>query len=168
VTGQSTGSAVDRAPGEELELGSEQIAVKPADRQSFVTEQLQSLGVRLQDALETLPDAFFILDRSWRFTYLNGQAERLLRRSRAELLGKNIWEEFAQAVGTESDRSYRRAMEEGITVRFEQFYPPLGRWLSAEAHPTQGGGRAAGADGGLVQKPPERRSGRDGGSQSGA
>ncbi|MEY4576908.1 MAG: hypothetical protein RL701_1611, partial [Pseudomonadota bacterium] len=44
-----------------------------------------------------------------------------------------------QAVGTESERAYRRAMSGSETVRFEQFYPPLDRWLGADAHPTREG-----------------------------
>ena len=42
-------------------------------------------------------DAFFALDRDWRFTYVNRQAERLLRRSRARTCS-------ARACGTSSRR----------------------------------------------------------------
>ncbi|HWP11798.1 MAG TPA: PAS domain S-box protein, partial [Ramlibacter sp.] len=37
---------------------------------------------RLTATLESLTDAFFTVDRNWRFTYVNGEAERLLRRGR--------------------------------------------------------------------------------------
>ena len=36
--------------------------------------------------LETMSTAFFTIDRAWRFTYVNGAAERL-RGGRADLVG---------------------------------------------------------------------------------
>ena len=57
-----------------------------------------------QDAgaiLESISDAFFALDKKRCFVYVNGEAERFWNKPREELLGKNIWEVFPQAVGTE-------------------------------------------------------------------
>ena len=49
--------------------------------------------------LDSITDGFFAVDCEWRFTYVNREAERLLRRPRGELLGRNLWAEFPQAVG---------------------------------------------------------------------
>jgi PAS domain S-box-containing protein len=87
--------------------------------------------------LENITDAFFALDRDWCFTYVNREAERLLERPRSGLLGKNIWQEFSDAVGSSFDRNYRLAMETGEVVPFEEFYPPLGRWMEVRAHPAK-------------------------------
>ena len=51
--------------------------------------------------LESIRDAFFALDRDWRITYVNSEAVLLLRKSREELMGGNLWELFPEAVGTE-------------------------------------------------------------------
>jgi PAS domain S-box-containing protein len=99
-------------------------------------EALQQLGARLTTTLENMSDAFFTVDREWRFTYLNKQCERLLQRTRDELLGKVLWEEFKEAVGGPSDRSYHQAMSENRAIAFEEFYPPLGVWFEVTAHPT--------------------------------
>ena len=45
---------------------------------------------RVARVLETMNAAFFALDRQWRFTYVNGEAERLLGRTREELLDGSI------------------------------------------------------------------------------
>ena len=45
----------------------------------------------------------------------------------------------APAVGTEFERSYRRAMAEGVTVTFEAFYPPHDRWYEVHAYPSPDG-----------------------------
>ncbi len=89
--------------------------------------------------LESITDAFFALDRDWRFTYLNLQAESLLRRHRGELLGKLIWEEFPEAVGSPFYEEYNRAVSEQVSVEFEAFYPPLDSWFSVHAYPSEEG-----------------------------
>jgi PAS domain S-box-containing protein len=110
-----------------------------------VTERKRAEGrVREQEQrtrtiLESVTDAFFGLGRDWRFTYVNRQAEVLLGRTRDDLLGRNIWEEFAPAVGTDFDRNYHRAVAENVTVTFEAFYPPHDRWYEVHAYPSPEG-----------------------------
>ncbi|HJQ30168.1 MAG TPA: PAS domain S-box protein [Rubrobacter sp.] len=94
---------------------------------------------RVADILESISDAFYAVDKEWRFTYVNGKAEQLWGRSRDGLLGKNIWEEFPEAVGSESHRQIQRAMEEGLTTEFESFSQVLGTYISGRANPTSEG-----------------------------
>jgi PAS domain S-box-containing protein len=89
--------------------------------------------------LESISDAFYAVDRDWCFTYVNAQAEAIWGRSREELLGKNIWEEFPQAVGSESYRQIKRAMEEGVTTDFENVSPVLGIWVAGRVYPSRAG-----------------------------
>ncbi|WP_439625447.1 PAS domain-containing protein [Gemmata sp.] len=84
--------------------------------------------------LESITDAFFALGRDWQFTYVNKQAERLLGRTRHDLVGKSIWVEFAPALGTEFERCYRKAAAEDEAVTFEAFYPPLDTWYEVHAY----------------------------------
>ena len=93
------------------------------------------VGRRLAATLDSISDAFFTLDRAWRFTYVNDRAEQVLFRRREELLGRNIWEEFAPAVGTTFELMYRRAMAADEAVTFEAFYPPLLTWFEVRAYP---------------------------------
>ena len=94
---------------------------------------------RALETLESMSDAFFTLDEEWQFTYLNPQTEAILERSRADLLGKNMWEEFPWAIGTRSDDEYRQVLSEQVPARFEEYYPPLGRVLEIRAHPVPTG-----------------------------
>ncbi|MDB5794051.1 MAG: domain S-box protein [Noviherbaspirillum sp.] len=55
---------------------------------------------RFADTLDSMTDAFYTLDKEWRFTYLNKEAERYFQRPRAELIGKVVWEEFKDLLGT--------------------------------------------------------------------
>jgi len=89
--------------------------------------------------LESITDAFFALDSDWRFTYINGQAEELWERTREDLLGSNVWNEFPEAVGSAFDLNFRHAMVTGNSVSFEEFYAPLNTWLEVRAYPYDNG-----------------------------
>lgn len=93
----------------------------------------------LAAVLERITDAFFALDGAWRFTYVNDQAERLLFRARRDLLGRCVWDEFPEAVGSPFEHEYRRAVAEGATVEFQAFYPPLDAWFEVRAYPSADG-----------------------------
>jgi PAS domain S-box-containing protein len=96
----------------------------------------------LSDILESISDAFFAVDQEWCFTYVNRRAEEFWSRCREELLGKNLWEEFPQAAGSEQYREIRRAMEERTTTSFEAVSPIVGVWVAGRAYPSANGGVA--------------------------
>jgi PAS domain S-box-containing protein len=102
-------------------------------------EALRESNRRIARILESITDAFFALDREWRFTYLNGQAERVLQRTREELLGNNVWEEFPEAVNSTLYEKYHEAVATGNSVHFEEFYLPLDAWIEVHAYPSEDG-----------------------------
>src|SRR5919199_1125189 len=79
------------------------------DRERLLVQEKAALE-RATDILESISDAFYAVDREWRFTYINKKAEELWGRSREDLLGKSIWDEFPEAVGSEYRREIERAM----------------------------------------------------------
>ncbi|MBD0327981.1 MAG: PAS domain S-box protein, partial [Pyrinomonadaceae bacterium] len=102
-------------------------------------EVLRESNQRVINIFESITDAFFALDNEWRFTYLNRQAERLLQRTRSELLGKNLWAEFPEAVDSTFYREYHRAVEEKVSVEFEELYSSLNTWFGVHAYPSKDG-----------------------------
>jgi PAS domain S-box-containing protein len=102
-------------------------------------EQVEKLNRRNVDILDSITDAFFSLDRDWRFTYVNREAEKLLFRRAEDLLGKSVWDEFAEAVGSTFYNEYHRAVETGQTVTFEEYYAPLDSWFDVRAYPSSSG-----------------------------
>ncbi|MEX1211309.1 MAG: PAS domain S-box protein [Balneolaceae bacterium] len=89
--------------------------------------------------LESIGDAFFTVNPDWVVTYWNGEAERLLQRPREEILGKNIWEVYPDAVELDFYTQYHWAMRTGEIARFEEFYPTAGFWLEVTAYPSDDG-----------------------------
>lgn len=99
----------------------------------------RDLALRLQQTLETISDAVLMFDAEWRVVYLNPMGERLLHRRRSDLLGKNIWAEFPEAVGSRFQREYERAARTRSRVQFVEFFPPLETWFDVTAYPTDDG-----------------------------
>ena len=94
---------------------------------------------RLTDVLERISDAFFALDEEWRFTYVNEKAALLLRRQRRDLLGKVIWDEFPEAVGSTFYEQYHVAVETQSSVAFADYYSALQTWFEVHAYPSREG-----------------------------
>ena len=59
----------------------------PGDEERVARTQAENTQQRIADVLECITDGFVALDAEWRFTYVNGRAERSLGQSRGELLG---------------------------------------------------------------------------------
>ncbi len=93
----------------------------------------------LNRMLESMPDGFVALNRTWAYTYVNAQAERLLGVSRADVLHRGIWDCFPALIGTSISERLHDAMENGIITETEEFYAPLGVWLEVRAAPISGG-----------------------------
>ena len=108
-----------------------------ARRQAEAAIQIEEERSRL--ILESITDGFYALDSDWRFIYMNSAGERILERSKGELIGKRLWEEYPGAVGTEFERVYRRVAcgqgSESITAH----YPDLDRWYEVTAYPARDG-----------------------------
>jgi signal transduction histidine kinase/ActR/RegA family two-component response regulator len=89
--------------------------------------------------LDHLPVACFVLDREWRFTYLNPRAERLLAqltgRPAEGLLGKDVWQECPEVADSTFSRECRQALAEQRPLEAETFYPALHRWFAVHACP---------------------------------
>ncbi|KAF3890803.1 PAS domain S-box protein [Tolypothrix bouteillei VB521301] len=94
---------------------------------------------KIFNILDRIADGFLALDCEWRFTYVNRQAAKILHRTQEQLVGKNVWEEFPNAITLAFYREYHRAVTQQVTVEFEEFYPPLNTWFEVHAYPTRDG-----------------------------
>jgi PAS domain S-box-containing protein len=90
--------------------------------------------------LESVTDGFMRYDRDWRIVYVNAEAERINQLTRSEMLGQILWEVFPGVVGTKLESEFRRTVGEQVTVEFENYYAPFGRWYSLKCYPTPDGG----------------------------
>jgi PAS domain S-box-containing protein len=107
---------------------------------AYDTTEVREGEARVGRVLESMSSAFFQLDREWRFAYVNSEAERLLGKGRAQLVGTSIWEAFPAASGSPFEEHYRGAVASGEPVTFEAYYPPpLDAWYEVRAWPSPEG-----------------------------
>jgi len=105
------------------------------DAQSAVANARQ----RLDAVLESISDGCISLDHDWRFTYVNSKGAEWLKRTRGQLLGKVVWDEFPEAVGGPFYDTYHRAVDRQEDARCESYYEPLNLWVEARAYPSPEG-----------------------------
>lgn len=102
---------------------------------SMTNQELERSYNEKDQILESIGDAFFAVGRDWTVTYWNKQAEQVLGRKRNEIVGKKLWDEYADAVELEFYAQYHKAMATGKMVTFEEFYPTLNIWFEVSAYP---------------------------------
>lgn len=110
-------------------------------RRKLDEEALRQAEARCVSSLESTTDAFFAVDRQWRLVCVNRQAERLWMRQREDILGRNLWEVFPEAVGGPFQRLYEQAMHTRAPAHLEEFYPyaPCNGWFEVHAYATPEG-----------------------------
>jgi PAS domain S-box-containing protein len=124
-------------------VASSKLGWQRADETERATEQrLRFEHERTVRILESIGDAFYALDSDFRFTYVNAKAEQLWGKRRENLLGRRIWDEFPQAVGTLPYDRHRQVMHELKPAQFETRSPVLGIWLDVSLYPDTNGGIA--------------------------
>ena len=79
-------------------------------------------------------EGFVAFDADWRFIHVNARAERILRRTAAELQGASFFNVFPNIMGTLFHQELVRAFSEGTAVEFEERCGSLDLWLEVRAH----------------------------------
>lgn len=85
--------------------------------------------------LRANPEGCCGLDREWRITHWNPAAERMLERSRAEVMGRELWEVFPELRGTSFQKAFEEAVSDGH-LRMLEDRAPRGAWYSVTAVPS--------------------------------
>ena len=102
----------------ELAAANMELAAEVEERQNAQAALLVT-NRRVTEILESIQDGFFALDSNWRLTYVNQRAAANFSLPAKELVGQVLWDKFPHILGTQHETSYRKAMEERISVRFE-------------------------------------------------
>ena len=93
----------------------------------------------LVQAVEGMERPLFVLDEDWRFSYVNPAGAAVLGRTVDQLVGRGIWDEFPEAVGSPFEEVYRSVRTTGLSGRTEAWFEPLAAWFQADAFLTDAG-----------------------------
>lgn len=105
-------------------------------REQELQTEVQEAKDNLERVLFSINDQFLVLDRNWRYIYVNNRVAEVVGMRKEDLLGKNVWELFPDTVGTLFYTEVHRAVREQIAVSFEYFYPTWNRWFENHIYPT--------------------------------
>ena len=100
---------------------------------------IPAIDARLAEAIEHIAGAFIILDRTWRFTYVNRNAVRPIDLLPEDVVGRDLWEMFPAFRDTAAARHYRKAMDERQSAAFEDRSTVNGRWYEVSVYPVPEG-----------------------------
>ncbi len=105
--------------------------------------QLQNLihnkSSELSSLFDRIGDAFISLDKNWNYLYVNKQLGEMVHRDPAELVGKNVWQEFPEAVNSATFHAFHRAMKEQKYICHIDYYKPLNLWQENHIYPSPEG-----------------------------
>lgn len=114
-------------------------AIQDISRFRAIADEARRTAERFTRTLEGLSDGFVLLDHDWRFIYLNGEAERILRRPRAQLIGQSLLKQFPETGGGKFLKHCEDAMRAGRSVEFEKYSQGLGIWVYMKLSPSDQG-----------------------------
>ena len=100
----------------------------------------ESAQQRLVDMVTSIRDAFLLLDKQWRFTFVNPMGERLLGKAVTELVGRVIWDVWPGLDDTDFAPALRKAMHEREMGEVTAEWLQGGRWVELRAYPAEEGG----------------------------
>jgi PAS domain S-box-containing protein len=98
-----------------------------------------TLSTDAQAILESMGDAFYALDGTWRIIYANRRALAFWGLSAGEIVGRVIWERLPQLLGTVNEQVLRRVREDQQVITFEAPSPTTGVWVSVNVGPSGDG-----------------------------
>ena len=104
-----------------------------------LAQQVDDKTKELTDIFERITDGFIALDGNFNYTYMNKKAGELTHREPASLIGKNIWEEFPDAVGSATYEAIVRAMKDQEYVVNTDYYEPFKLWQENHIYPSLNG-----------------------------
>lgn len=102
-------------------------------------EQLNSKQIQLTDFFDRINDGFFSIDRNWIYTNINSKAAAMLGRDPGAVIGKHIWTEFSPLRNNVFGNAYRRSMETGHYLHFEEYHDVLDKWFDVDVYPSKDG-----------------------------
>lgn len=90
------------------------------DKLQKLNSQLEYSKNKLITIMEGISDGFYVLDRNWRFVFVNNETRKKFNcKDNTELLGKSIWEVSPKAVGSFTYTKLQEAMSQNEPVHWE-------------------------------------------------
>ncbi len=101
--------------------------------------QVEDKTRELKEIFARITDGFIALDKDFNYIYVNDKAGELTRRDPKELIGRNVWDVFPQAVGSATYNAMIEAMRTQQPANNTDYYEPLDLWQENDIYPSPNG-----------------------------
>lgn len=123
-------------PLQEVTLASSlQVALRARRWQYEVRELL----AQRHSVLASINDSFVMVDRDWKFVYVNQKAADMYGQPKEKLLGRVLWSALPELAVDPYQSQMREAAEVQQEFQTEYFHPPSGRWFEKRIYPSKTG-----------------------------
>jgi signal transduction histidine kinase len=126
----------------EAQLKMARLRKEALEQETALHREIDQVKQFAWEALEHVPEIFFIFDSDFRFTYMNAAGADIGFRLGKRLLGERLWDILPDLNGTIVESCFRRVMEQRVPLEFEYYYEPLEGWFQYRVHPQPGEGIA--------------------------
>ena len=100
---------------------------------------LRESNRRFEETLNSVRDLFVSFDAEWRYTFLNEKAAAFTGAQAHELIGKNVWEVFPDAIGNPNWKAMHEVAATQKPITYEGYYDHMARWYEHRVYPTHHG-----------------------------
>ncbi len=107
------------------------------DHSSTQLLSTQTYILQMSD-VEHITQAFLALDTQWRIVYISQQASQVLEQTRAEMIGKSLWEAFPEMVGSPLYNHCQQAVASGKATQFAVEAPRYAKSFHVHIFPSPG------------------------------
>lgn len=91
----------------------------------------------LLNIIQNISDGFVVIDKDSKIAFMNTVAEDILALKSSDIIGKNIYEEFASKVSTSKFfKNYEDCVSEQKTIQYKVYYEKQDRTLSYTLYPS--------------------------------
>lgn len=104
-----------------------------------LTMQVEEKTAEVTGIFERITDGFIALDKDFRYTYANKKIGELVHRDPATLIGRYIWDEFPDAIGSQTQLAFEKAFREQKFVQATDYYAPFDLWQTSYIYPSSNG-----------------------------
>ncbi len=102
--------------------------------------RLRESEARFRLTLQGVADAFYALDRDWKFLFASSAALKLWKKDSTDILGRTLIEAFPGIESSEPYDAHVRVMSSRTPEHCESVSPVLQRWIELDIAPTPEGG----------------------------
>jgi PAS domain S-box-containing protein len=103
--------------------------------QGELEEKVKVNAEELAGVFERITDGFVVLDKDLRYLYANRKMGEMIRREPASLIGKQVWDEFPDAIQSDTYHAFKKATDEQVYVSNIDYYGPLDLWQENHIYP---------------------------------